>query len=120
MWTIIEMNVSIICACLPQIRPLIVKLFPKLMPASYGPGRSDKRPPFDSGLTSGPRSHPYPSHDSPWIPIESKDAINLTKVRKGESISEEDAFQDDKAIQKTVGYSVEYSRKRSKDATAPV
>ncbi|RYP00878.1 hypothetical protein DL763_000508 [Monosporascus cannonballus] len=33
MWTIIEMNVAIICACLPQIRPLLVKLFPKLTQA---------------------------------------------------------------------------------------
>ncbi|KAI0480072.1 hypothetical protein GGR56DRAFT_251998 [Xylariaceae sp. FL0804] len=32
MWTLIEMNVAIACACLPQIRPLIVKLFPRLMP----------------------------------------------------------------------------------------
>lgn len=28
MWTIIEPNVAVICACLPMIRPLIVKAFP--------------------------------------------------------------------------------------------
>ena len=28
MWTIIEPNVAVICACLPMIRPLIVKVFP--------------------------------------------------------------------------------------------
>ncbi|KAF2964837.1 hypothetical protein GQX73_g8757 [Xylaria multiplex] len=32
MWTTIEMSVAIVSACLPQIRPLIVKLFPKIMP----------------------------------------------------------------------------------------
>lgn len=30
MWTVIEPNVAIICACLPMIRPLIAKAFPKL------------------------------------------------------------------------------------------
>lgn len=119
MWTVIEMNVSVVCACLPQIRPLIVKLFPKLMPASYGQGRSDKRPP-DSGLASPPRSNPFSSQDGPWIPIDGKDTINLTKVRKFDGSSEEGATADDKAIQKTVGYSVEYSKKRSKDTATSV
>ncbi len=28
MWTMIEMNVAIVCACSPMIRPLLVRLFP--------------------------------------------------------------------------------------------
>ncbi|KAK7743668.1 hypothetical protein SLS62_010537 [Diatrype stigma] len=30
-WTIVEMNVAILCACLPQVRPMIAWLFPKLV-----------------------------------------------------------------------------------------
>lgn len=30
-WTIVEMNVAILCACLPQVRPMIVWLCPKLV-----------------------------------------------------------------------------------------
>ncbi|KXJ94865.1 hypothetical protein Micbo1qcDRAFT_221338 [Microdochium bolleyi] len=43
MWTIIEMNVAIICSCLPQLRPLVVKLFPKLVPSYYfGSSREER------------------------------------------------------------------------------
>lgn len=31
MWTIVEMNMAIICACLPQVRALLAGLFPDLL-----------------------------------------------------------------------------------------
>ncbi|KAL2132730.1 hypothetical protein VTI74DRAFT_3440 [Chaetomium olivicolor] len=36
MWTIVEPNVAIVCACLPVLRPFVVKLFPGLRSKSYG------------------------------------------------------------------------------------
>ncbi|KAJ1335004.1 hypothetical protein MN608_01737 [Microdochium nivale] len=43
MWTVIEMNVAIICSCLPQLRPLVVKLFPRLVPSYYfGSSREER------------------------------------------------------------------------------
>ncbi|KAL1863285.1 hypothetical protein Plec18170_000118 [Paecilomyces lecythidis] len=41
-WTAAECNVAIICACLPYLRPLIVRMFPHLINSSYHqrtPGR---------------------------------------------------------------------------------
>ncbi|KAH6654872.1 hypothetical protein BKA67DRAFT_624235 [Truncatella angustata] len=114
MWTVIEMNVAIMCACLPQIRPLLVRLFPKAMPASYSNGPLG-RPPYNSGFTKGPKGSPCKSEGSGWNHIEGKDAIHLTKVRKGDTSSEEYILQDDNTIHKTVGFSVEFSKKPSRD-----
>lgn len=50
MWTVIEMNVSIVCACLPMVRPLIVKVFPKIMPRSGGNQK------YESSPTDGSKS----------------------------------------------------------------
>ncbi|KAI1486441.1 hypothetical protein F5X96DRAFT_682013 [Biscogniauxia mediterranea] len=114
MWTIIEMNVAVICACLPQIRPLIVKLFPKLMPASYG---SRDKPSNQPGPGSSASKKSYldsqqkPEQDR-WTPAHGQEGVHLTNIQRGETSSEECMIhRDDKAlqIQKTVQYSVEYS-----------
>jgi hypothetical protein len=34
MWTILELNIAIICACLPMCRMPLAKLFPKLFPST--------------------------------------------------------------------------------------
>lgn len=114
MWTTIEMNVAILCACLPQIRPLIVKFFPKLMAASYSNGRS-ARMPCDNDWPKIGKGNPSSSEESRWVHVQSKDGIHLTNIRRGDTSSEEYILQDDKTIHKTVGYSVEFSKKRSKD-----
>ncbi|KAI0140576.1 hypothetical protein BJ166DRAFT_604139 [Pestalotiopsis sp. NC0098] len=114
MWTTIEMNVAILCACLPQIRPLIVKFFPKLMAASYSNGRS-ARMPCDNDRPKMGKGNPSSSEESRWVHVQSKDGIHLTNIRRGDTSSEEYILQDDKTIHKTVGYSVEFSKKRSKD-----
>ncbi|KAI0841816.1 hypothetical protein F5Y06DRAFT_285265 [Hypoxylon sp. FL0890] len=101
MWTIIEMNVAIVCACLPQIRPLIVKWFPKLMPSYYSNSRehSDQRT----------------TYTGKWTRIDNgkigQDGTSLPNSRRGNSSSEEYVLQDDKGLQihKTVQYTVEYS-----------
>ena len=35
MWTIVEPNVAVVCACLPILRPFIVKIFPMLRSKGY-------------------------------------------------------------------------------------
>ncbi|XXH05265.1 hypothetical protein Hte_011690 [Hypoxylon texense] len=123
MWTIIEMNVAIVCACLPQIRPLIVKWFPKLMPSYYSGSRdrSDKRATYTGGSNL---RRPYANNnggnlstpeDGRWTRINNESAAQDGKsqpnVRKGDNSSEEYMLQDEKGFQihKTVQYTVEYS-----------
>jgi hypothetical protein len=115
MWTIIEMSVAIICACLPQIRPLVVKLFPRLMPAYYHPGeRSSHKPALGSSLVKSYDSRQQVIDEGRWARIECQDGINLTTIRKGDIGSElrstnEEGFMS-MGIRKTVQYSIEYSR----------
>ncbi|KAH7071774.1 hypothetical protein FB567DRAFT_538784 [Paraphoma chrysanthemicola] len=35
-WSNIELNTAILCACLPTLRPLILRLFPSLLPSGHG------------------------------------------------------------------------------------
>lgn len=115
MWTVIEMNVAIVCACLPQIRPLIIKLFPRLMPASYSNHRSGK-PIHSSGCIRTSKINPFNTEEGrSWTQVEGKDGIQLANARKGDAGSEEYILQDDKTIHKTVDYSVEFSKKPSQD-----
>ncbi|KAI0379556.1 hypothetical protein F5Y04DRAFT_271863 [Hypomontagnella monticulosa] len=120
MWTIIEMNVAIVCACLPQIRPLIVRWFPKLMPACYSnPQEQHSKRAICTGNTSrsylsnNSRNYPKPE-EARWARMNNgHNSANVSNFRKGESnSSEEYMLQDDRGlqIQKTVQYqyTVEY------------
>lgn len=118
MWTAIEMNVAIVCACLPQIRPLIIKMFPRLMPGSYRNERSGFQSPWSPWPNSGfskAFSSPAKSCESRWPQHDTHDAIQLSSLRRPETGSEEYILSEDKTsqtlnIQKTVRYSVEYSK----------
>lgn len=113
MWTVIEMNMAIMCACLPQIRPVIVQLFPRLMAVSHSNDPAP-RTPYDIELPVDSNTNASKNGKRHWAQA-GGDGIHLTKVQKGESSSEEYILQDDNTIHKTVGYSVEYSKKPSKD-----
>ncbi|KFY33316.1 hypothetical protein V494_07729 [Pseudogymnoascus sp. VKM F-4513 (FW-928)] len=80
LWTIVEENVGIICACLPSCRPILSMLFPSVFPSNPGSGAY--------GSTSGhPRSNTFKNSDSAksgWTPSRGdRDAmgINLTTVQ---------------------------------------
>ncbi|KAM0250028.1 hypothetical protein ACHAQJ_008797 [Trichoderma viride] len=116
MWTIIEPNVAIICACLPTLRQLVVKLFPALQSKSsanrYGtPGYAKK-----SRATGGSQ---IPLGDD-WVEPSSKsNGIHMATIRRNNSnAGSEDSIlaggQNDanNRIQKTVEYSIQYSEKR--------
>lgn len=61
-WTVIELNVGIMCACLPTLRPIIKKFIPALLGSTDGPtkGRSSlklstlrttkPKPDFEDGI----------------------------------------------------------------------
>ncbi|KAF5007234.1 hypothetical protein FDECE_6428 [Fusarium decemcellulare] len=131
MWTVIEMNVAIVCACLPMIRPLIVKFFPRLMPKS-----SSNNPKYGTP-SYGTKSfaHSQARDKNEWIQIDAgRNGIPLTSVRKAGSTGSEESIlgpqveagsnlgppwpaenSDPMSIQKTVQYSVEYSKNHSQE-----
>ena len=61
-WTMLEVNIAVICACLTTIKPLLSRMFPCLfMPRDLGPGqrvvtigraRQGPRNPLDSDTTA--------------------------------------------------------------------
>ncbi|GLA33240.1 hypothetical protein AnigIFM63309_000063 [Aspergillus niger] len=52
-WSFVESNVAIICACLPPLRPLLVRIFPKLIPSRMRSYQRDK----DSRSNSNPNNN---------------------------------------------------------------
>lgn len=122
MWTIIEMNVAIVCACLPMIRPLIVKFFPKIMPksssnAKYGSAAAYGSKTFMTG-------HSQAGGKNEWMELGGgkESGIQMSNIKRaGSSTGSEESIlaadppnQDPNAngpmaIQKTVQYTVEYS-----------
>lgn len=120
MWTIVEPNVAVMCACLPILRPFVVKLFPSLRSKSY-PG-AFKTPEYDSAKSrdtngSQPRA---PGRD--WVELGGvqHQALHQAAMQRPASNtgSEESilaAAQTPKdvspGIHKTVEYSIKYTRK---------
>ncbi|KFY24372.1 hypothetical protein V493_05283 [Pseudogymnoascus sp. VKM F-4281 (FW-2241)] len=79
LWTIIEENVGIICACLPACRPILTILLPRIFPSSSGNGQYPATP----GNQSNTFKHSE-SAKSGWNPSRGdQDAmgINLTTVK---------------------------------------
>ena len=62
-WSAVELNVAIICACLPMLKPLLVRMFPHLLGSTgrqnssgaraYGYGYADRASRFNGGLGPG-------------------------------------------------------------------
>ncbi|PYH89848.1 hypothetical protein BO71DRAFT_487608 [Aspergillus ellipticus CBS 707.79] len=49
-WSFIESNTAIICACLPPLRPLIIRFFPRLIPSRMRSSYHAREKPTVSGL----------------------------------------------------------------------
>lgn len=124
MWTIIEPNVAVICACLPMVRPVIVRIFPKLVSK-----RSFDENKFYAGRAYGSRSRATAGTRSKeqgdWIELGAgKSGVVMASVHAGSGSgngSEESILagggrpqvvrSDSRmAIQKTIHYSVEHSQ----------
>ncbi|KAJ5238585.1 hypothetical protein N7468_003204 [Penicillium chermesinum] len=65
MWSVVEVNVSIICACVPSLKPLVSRIMPKLIKNTsdasnpneyYATGENDITPPQPAMAT--PEGHP--------------------------------------------------------------
>ncbi|KAK3368472.1 hypothetical protein B0H63DRAFT_76543 [Podospora didyma] len=141
MWTIIEMNVAIVCACLPMARPLLVKMFPKLLhpnssrrgeKSAYAPGGGIRSSFAIKGYyyMSNQESQNQSENDD-WTRVGGREhAVHTTTIRKGDQTSQESILSDPmstqgaktddaesgkelQGIQKTVQYSVEYSAMES-------
>jgi hypothetical protein len=138
MWTIIEMNIAIVCACLPMIRPLIVRIFPFLRNKS-SEGYNHHGHSAGTHAAFGTSKGYIPSHS---CDRDASGAIHMSTMRsvKGtDQSSEEYILHDDKertvvtamaiggngggstpsptarhipGIQKTVQYSVEYGKEK--------
>lgn len=121
MWTIIEMNVAIVCACLPMIRPLIVKFFPKIMPKSSSNNKYGSAARY--GSKTDMTGHSQWGNQSEWSEIVGgkEPGIQMDSVKRPTSStgSEESILAANRptdangplAIEKTVQYTVEYSHK---------
>lgn len=115
MWTIIEPNVAIICASLPILRPLVVKLFPALK-SKYSANRYGS-----SGYAEqSKRTRRSQPHGDNWAESSREpDVIHMATLRgvSSNAGSEENILplgQNDTGagIQKTVELTIQYSEKR--------
>lgn len=56
-WTAAECNVAIICSCLPFLRPIISRIFPKLLSTRSYNGYTSNRPAGASTAATRTRTH---------------------------------------------------------------
>ncbi|KAH7067024.1 hypothetical protein BKA63DRAFT_425415 [Paraphoma chrysanthemicola] len=56
-WSCIELNTAILCACLPTLRPLIVRLFPSLLPSGHGRANYYQPSSGNTAFRSGNKSY---------------------------------------------------------------
>ncbi|KAJ3497317.1 hypothetical protein NLG97_g1998 [Lecanicillium saksenae] len=61
MWSVVEVNLGITCACIPTLKPLVLKLLPAML---YDPNRTRTTP----GSKSGPTSSSQGAQNSPALP----------------------------------------------------
>jgi hypothetical protein len=119
MWTIIEPNIAIICACLPMCRMPLQRMFPKLFP-----GTEPTRPSKNTFTHAG-------SGKNEWTPTSqqerSKNRSQLASVTSGGKGGSEEYILHDRnpsylereergvksGIQKTTQFSVKYDDARS-------
>ncbi|KAF6222086.1 hypothetical protein HO133_001172 [Letharia lupina] len=128
-WTTIEANTAIICACLPMLKSPLTALFPRLFPRGsaddYSNGSNAAR---RRGATTQDRTSPPAAYDG-WGRLESKKPSQRTRMstmistapaRKGSSLgsSSEDTFRTDSQdvpmgnISKTTHVDVQYGNER--------
>jgi fucose permease len=69
MWSVVEVNIGIICACIPTLKPLITRILPKLIHDGSIIHTTDKSASFvspDEPATI--EQHPEEQHDLPSLP----------------------------------------------------
>ncbi|KAK5990810.1 Wortmanamides biosynthesis cluster C-like protein [Cladobotryum mycophilum] len=122
LWTFIEENVAIICACLPMCRVVLAMFLPSI----FGGGSQDGSAPSSEGSSSGPYKpggvYPRPSSPRPaWMPYSGPghaEGTSRSIARHSDDRSEEyiltsvqrqgTADEQDGAIRKTTKYEISY------------
>ena len=101
-WTIVEYNLAIVCASLPSVRVLLVRLFPNAFPSS-----SRHR----SGVSGGGVGRSGAGAGASWNTRSSSNGwsrVEASKPRRDETSSEEIILESYGGIKKTVQYDVEF------------
>lgn len=128
MWTIIEPNIAVMCACLPMTRPFLVQFFPNFL--SRGTGRGSPGSKRNAGTgTYGSKSNNTGQgsqlHDNnEWLKLDGRGPVHMTTVKRTDSLegSDEEIMLGDAThgsfdarhqggIQRTMQVTVEYSSK---------
>lgn len=122
MWTIIEPNVAVVCACLPILRPFLAKLIPILRSKNSYPGTPYGNASY--GVKSRPTDGSQ-ARDKYWVEIggAQSDGIHMSTIQRSEShagseesilntkSSKQSPNEGNDRIQKTVEYSIEFTDK---------
>ncbi|KAI0455442.1 hypothetical protein F5B21DRAFT_513945 [Xylaria acuta] len=110
MWSIIEMSLAVICACLPQIRPLATKLFSPNVKSAF----DNLKNKLGFVKPDDTRQQTSDEEEGKWAQIGSQNGVELTStICRGDAGSEIPSALEDGArktkILKTVDYTLEYS-----------
>ncbi|KAK1594576.1 CFEM domain-containing protein [Colletotrichum navitas] len=100
-WSTVEINVGIICACLPAVRVILVRLFPKIL-GSTRTGGSQAAKYYVNSSSNGPRSR------ARTLGTETK-----VKTLDRESAASSSAANSPKGIMYTKEYAVDYNDETS-------
>jgi uncharacterized membrane protein YiaA len=114
LWSAIEINVAIICACLPMLRPPLQALFPRLFRSRSSKAGSSAQPtPYSAGVT-GSR---FSKRNSRFGALETGEGVKLGDVKREKDderwIGRDDS--DTMGILKRTDFSVVYEDDRESD-----
>jgi len=82
-WSVVEVTVGLICACAPTIRPLLLRLFPKLMSSR---SRSDDTRIGDGAIVLASRRHRKLVPDSPRSDGSQKGSMKFLESESEENL----------------------------------
>jgi fucose permease len=85
MWSAVEVNVGIMCACVPALKPLFVKFLPRLVTSASQPHEIDPGAEWNNG--DKPATHPLPggiATDSRRIVLPEDDELPLNRSRQSQ------------------------------------
>ena len=93
MWSVAELNIAIICACIPLIRPLIKVIFPKWFRGSSARGTSSNNRDL-SGIKMGSLQRDMPKRKLPTSVMEGYGSSEEALATPGGIASDRDRDRD--------------------------
>ncbi|KAK4044385.1 hypothetical protein C8A01DRAFT_31439 [Parachaetomium inaequale] len=108
-WSAVEVNLAIICACLTTLKPLVVRVFPRLLQSAAGytatsSGTLDYHGERRMGTAGAslPRTHHHSSGSSSRPGGESAVSVKLDNARSDGSMTDEWEMEDLESVQRGV------------------